>query len=102
MEDFAYSTPERNRVFGSPGHNLTINWIHDSIKALGDYYDVDFQPFVELYAAGNASLKANGVDQAASLFQYAPSGAFSEEIVPVAKLGCNAVRLGTVTTRRTC
>lgn len=93
LEGFAYSTPERNRVFGSPGHNSTLNWIYNSIKALGDYYDVEFQPFVELYTNGNASVKADGVDLTASILQYSPSGKLSEKLVPVANLGCNSVSL---------
>lgn len=93
LESFAYATPERNRVFGSPGHKSTLNWIYESIKALGDYYDVEFQPFVELFADGNASLIINGVDQAASVFQYTPPGKLVEELVPVSNLGCNAVSL---------
>ncbi|KAL9614334.1 MAG: hypothetical protein Q9167_001137 [Letrouitia subvulpina] len=90
LEGFAYSTPERNRVFGGPGHNATVNYLYDQITALGDYYDVAFQPFVELYTAGNATLVANGEDQAAEIFTYSPSGKFTEPLVPVANLGCNA------------
>lgn len=90
LEGFAYATPERNRVFGGPGHNATVNYLYDTVAALG-YYDVRFQPFVELYTNGNASLKVNGVDQGAKLLTYSPSGKFSEALVPVANLGCNAV-----------
>ena len=91
LEGFAYSTPERNRVFGGPGHNTTVNYLYDQISALNGYYDVEFQPFVELYTAGNATVRAQGVDQGAQLFTYSPSGKFSEKVVPVANLGCNAV-----------
>lgn len=77
-------------MFGGPGHNATVNYLYDTVAAL-DYYDVRFQPFVELYTDGNASLKVNGVDQGAKLFTYSPSGKFSEALVSVANLGCNAV-----------
>lgn len=92
LEGFAYDTPERNRVFGSPGHNNTVNYLYDQITALEDYYSVQFQPFVELFTAGSASVVANGEDQEAALFTYSPSGEFSKPLVNVANLGCNAVR----------
>lgn len=91
LEAFAYATQERNRVFGSPGHNATVNYLYDQIAALNDYYTVEFQPFVELYSAGSASVAANGADQGAGLFTYSPSGEFSETLVPVANFGCEAV-----------
>lgn len=77
-------------MFGGPGHNATVNYIYNTVASL-EYYDVEFQPFVGLYASGNASLKVNGVDQGARLFTYSTSGKFSEPLVPVANLGCNAV-----------
>ena len=93
LEGFAYATPERNRVFGSPGHNATINYLYDQIAALSDYYTVELQPFVELYTAGNASLKVDGVDQGAALFTYSPSGQFIQPLIAVANNGCVAVGL---------
>lgn len=77
-------------MFGGPGHNATVNYIHNTVASL-EYYDVEFQPFVALYTNGNASLKVNGADQGASLFTYSTSGKFSEALVPVANLGCSAV-----------
>ncbi|KAL8729062.1 MAG: hypothetical protein Q9166_004979 [cf. Caloplaca sp. 2 TL-2023] len=91
LEGFAYATPERNRVFGGSGHNATVNYLYDQIAALSDYYTVEFQPFVELYTAGNASLKVNGADQSAGLFTYSPSGKFTQPLVLVANFGCAAV-----------
>ncbi|KAL8913926.1 MAG: hypothetical protein Q9171_001311 [Xanthocarpia ochracea] len=90
LEGFAYATPERNRVFGSPGHNATVNYLYDQIVALGDYYDVELQPFVELYTDGTATLKVNGVDQEAGLFTYSPSGKFTQPLVSVSNFGCGA------------
>ncbi len=92
LEGFAYATPERNRVFGGTGHNATVNYLYDQVAALGGYYDVKFQPFVETYSAGNATVKVAGADQDAQLFTYSPSGKFTEPLVAVANFGCNAVR----------
>lgn len=91
LEGFAYATKERNRVFGSPGHNATVNYLYGQIAALSDYYTVELQPFVELYSAGSASLAANGGEQEASLLTYSPSGEFSEPLIAVANFGCEAV-----------
>ena len=91
LQDFAYATPERNRLAGGPAHNATVNYLYDTLAALGDYYDVQFEPFVFLYSAGNASFAANGVDQSASLMTYSPGGDVTEELVPVANFGCEAV-----------
>lgn len=82
-------------MFGGPGHNATVNYLYDTVTAL-DYYDVQFQPFFELYTDGNASMKVNGVDQGAKVLTYSPSGKFSEALVPVANLGCNAVSAAAV------
>jgi carboxypeptidase Q len=91
LEDFAYSTPDRNRVFGSPGHNATVNWLQDELSSLDDYYDVSLQPFEALFSGGNASFSVNGIDQNATLLTYTPSGAaFNTTILPIPNLGCNA------------
>ncbi|KAI9680665.1 MAG: Leucyl aminopeptidase yscIV [Caeruleum heppii] len=90
LEGFAYATPERNRAFGGTGHNATVNWIYNRIAELSDYYTVEFQPFVEQYSDGSAKFVAGGKDQGAELFTYAPSGSVTQDIVPVANLGCNA------------
>jgi carboxypeptidase Q len=91
LEDFAYDTEERNRVFGSPGHNATVNWLFDELSSLDDYFDVTLQPFEALFSAGDASFVVNGVEQNATLFSYTPSGsALNATIVPVSNLGCTA------------
>jgi carboxypeptidase Q len=91
LEDFAYDTPERNRVFGSPGHNATVNWLFDELSSLDDYYDVTLQPFEALFSAGNASFVVNGIEQNATLFSYTPSGsALNTSIIAVSNLGCNS------------
>ncbi|KAL8652095.1 MAG: hypothetical protein Q9210_002887 [Variospora velana] len=90
LEGFAFATPERNRVFGSPGHNATVNYLYDQVTALGDYYTVEIQPFVELYSAGSASLSVSGDALDAGIFTYSPAGKFTEPLAAVANFGCNA------------
>ncbi|KAF8539574.1 hypothetical protein BDD12DRAFT_917355 [Trichophaea hybrida] len=48
-----------NRGFGGQGHNSTINYIYNTIKAL-DEYDVYLQPFTQRYAAANESFLVDG------------------------------------------
>ncbi len=77
-------------MFGSPGHNLTVNWIYDQLPK--DYYDVYIQPFVETYSENSAKVFIDGVDQNALPFTYAPGGQINAPIVPLtgaAATGCN-------------
>jgi carboxypeptidase Q len=91
LEDFAYTTAERNRVFGSPGHNATVNYLFDELSSLDDYFTVSLQPFEALFSAGNETFTVNGVDQNATLFTYTPSGLLVDTpIVAVSNLGCNS------------
>jgi carboxypeptidase Q len=91
LEDFAYATPGRNRVFGSPGHNATVNWLFDELSALNDYYTVTLQPFEALFSDGNASLIVNGVDQGANILTYTPSGTLvNTPVIAVSNFGCNS------------
>ncbi|KAI0171479.1 hypothetical protein BJ166DRAFT_589542 [Pestalotiopsis sp. NC0098] len=76
------------RVFGSAGHNLTVDYLYDTLSAL-DYYDVFKQPFVELFFEGNASLIVDGVDYEPGVMSYSPSGTFSAPLVLVSNLGCD-------------
>jgi Zn-dependent M28 family amino/carboxypeptidase len=76
-----------NRVFGGPGHNATVFYLYDTLKATG-YYDVELQEFVELYSGGSAILSTNGEEQEAELLTYTPSGFASAPLVAVNNLGC--------------
>ena len=89
LQDFAYAYPDRNRVFGGQGHNDTVNFLAEVLEATG-YYDVEIQPFVELYSGGNYSLSVNGQSTNATGFTYTPSGRVNATIVAVNNLGCNA------------
>lgn len=88
LQDFAYAYPARNRVFGGQAHNDTVNFLAEVLEQTG-YYDVEIQPFVELYAAGNSSLTINGQEVNQTLFTYTPSGQINASLVAVNNLGCN-------------
>lgn len=91
LQDIAYASPDRNRVFGSEGHNATTNYLYDTIAALGEYYTVEFQYFVETYSGGNVTLTtADGQNVDASLFTYSPNGRVIQPLVAVSNLGCSA------------
>ncbi|KAF2221849.1 hypothetical protein BDZ85DRAFT_264489 [Elsinoe ampelina] len=90
LQRIAYASPERNRVFGSIGHNATTKYIFDTIAELDKYYTVEYQYFVETYSGGSATLSVNNGSQPASLFTYSPNGAVVAPLIPVANLGCNA------------
>lgn len=88
LEDIAYATPGRNRVMGSEGHNNTVAYLVESLEALGDYYTVTTQPFMALYAEGDATLFVDGMDQGGVYFEYSPGGNVTAPFVAVANLGC--------------
>ncbi|KAH8821348.1 putative leucine aminopeptidase 2 [Xylogone sp. PMI_703] len=87
LEGFAYSTPQRNRVIGSPGHEATINWVVDSLKAL-DYYNVTTQLFT--VPLGTSSFTAGGVTYESILMTFTPAGNPVAPLVAVPNLGCEA------------
>ncbi|KAL0570300.1 hypothetical protein V5O48_011664 [Marasmius crinis-equi] len=91
LQDFAFATPARNRVFGSVGHNDTVKYFFDTLTGLGDYYDVSLQPFsAQAYTPGTHALNIDGESATSGLFDYAPNGNVTEVLVPVADLGCNS------------
>lgn len=93
LQDLAYASPERNRVFGSEGHNATTDYLYDTVAALGDYYTVEFQPFVKTFSGGNVTLTtlADGLAvPGVSLLTYSPSGRVARPLVAVSNLGCDA------------
>ncbi|KAK7550239.1 hypothetical protein IWX49DRAFT_235966 [Phyllosticta citricarpa] len=92
LQDIAYATPGRNRVFGSQGHNDTVAYIVELLTTppFNDYYDVTTQSFQAEYSAGNASLLVDGTDRGVSLMTYSPSGSVSAPLVQVRNPGCSA------------
>ncbi|KAM7182938.1 hypothetical protein V8F20_012792 [Naviculisporaceae sp. PSN 640] len=82
------------RVIGSKGHNATLDYIHDTLKNLSDYYTVSRQPFV--VASGQAYRGSLDID--GNRFIYAvpveltPPTDYQHiigELVVVANYGCN-------------
>lgn len=93
LESFAHADPQNNRGFGGVGHNLTVDYLFDTLSAI-DYYDVWLQKFELLYAAGDAKVQSEGATFTSLYFTYAPNsnGPITAELVPVANLGCELVR----------
>ncbi|KKZ61809.1 aminopeptidase [[Emmonsia] crescens] len=89
LEDIAYATPERNRVFGTKGHNDTVDYLVRELEKTG-YYDVSKQKQVHLWSKSTATMKVNGEDKEVSPMTYSPSGEAKTEIVLVNNLGCVA------------
>lgn len=93
LESFGHADPQKNRGFGGVGHNLTVDYLFDTLSAL-DYYDVWLQSFDLLYAAGDSKIVIEGTTYTSLYFTYAPSsdGPITAELVPVSSSGCEAVR----------
>ncbi|KAH6665511.1 putative leucine aminopeptidase 2 [Halenospora varia] len=95
LEGFAYSTPQRNRLIGTPGHNSTINWIKGIIESFPDYYTVSLQPF-DLALGVSANLTNNGVAMEAFAVGLAPGGHVTGPLTYVPNLGCAAADFAAV------
>jgi hypothetical protein len=93
LESIAYSTAERNRVIGSPGHNATINYIKDTIASFPSYYSYSLQPF-DLSLGVSANLTLDAADVEAFAVGLSPAGSVKAKVVHVANLGCEAVSEG--------
>ena len=87
--DFAYSHPGKNRYIGTPGHNLTVNYLYDTLVATG-YYDVSIQPFY-VDSIDSESASVNGAEIEAAAMESTPGGIVTAPLVPVANTGCDAV-----------
>lgn len=90
LEDIAYSTPDRNRVMGSEGHQGTIDWITGYLDEMSDYYSYEVQPFIALYSNAQGTLTVNGEGVESEPFEYSPSDSIEAEFIAVDNLGCNA------------
>lgn len=94
LEQFAYSTPGRNRQMGTEGHKLTTDYIIKELKKLNGYYKVETQTFwADVMLNGTGSLELNGDPTDSGLFDYSASGEVSAPLVVVSNQGCEAVRL---------
>lgn len=92
LEDAAYSTPQRNRVLSSPGHENTLNLIEGYLDTASDYYTYARQEFTALYSQASGSVSAGGTEYPTTIYQYSPStnGSVTAPIIGVSNLGCNA------------
>lgn len=86
LQDFADAN-DGNRVFGSGGHNATVDWLVESLEATG-YYDVVKQPFTELYSAGTADISVDGAPLESNIMTYTPAGSGTGLLVKAANVGC--------------
>lgn len=112
LEKAAYSTPDRNRVFGSQGfvkcihlcrallmqsfdsrHENTLQFIEGYFKLATEYWSFERQPFTALYAQGSGTFSAGGTPYDLGVFTYSASTTaegVTAPIVAVANLGCDA------------
>ncbi|KAI9038297.1 M28 family metallopeptidase [Aspergillus affinis] len=88
LEDFAYSYPERNRVFGGAAHQDTVDWLYKELKKTG-YYDVWKQPQVHLWTRADQSLTVDGESIEAQTMTYSPSVDVSADLAIVSNQGCS-------------
>jgi carboxypeptidase Q len=88
LEDFAYSYPERNRVFGSAAHNDTVDFIYRELKRTG-YYHVWKQPQVHTWTKAESSLTFDGESIEVAAMTYSPSVDVTAELAVVSNLGCS-------------
>ncbi|KAF2010235.1 Zn-dependent exopeptidase [Aaosphaeria arxii CBS 175.79] len=89
LQDFADANGG-NRAFGGAGHNATVDWLYKELKKTG-YYNVEKQPFVELFSAATVGFTAAGESYAAAYMTYGPSGSVEQTpLVKVANIGCTA------------
>lgn len=89
LEDFAFSYPPGNRVFGGSAHMDTVNYIYEELKETG-YYDVYKQPQVHLWTKSEQSLAVNGSKVQAQAMTYSPSVETTADLVLVDNVGCTA------------
>ncbi|KAG9233311.1 putative leucine aminopeptidase 2 [Amylocarpus encephaloides] len=96
LEGFAYATPERNRLIGTPGHEATIAYIESIIKSYPSYYTMYKQPF-EMPLGTGANLTNNDVEMEAFAVGIAPAGDVTGQLVYVPNLGCETKDFAAVT-----
>ncbi|PFH47687.1 hypothetical protein AMATHDRAFT_151509 [Amanita thiersii Skay4041] len=77
------------RVFGSPGHNATVQYIKDKLDATG-FYDIVLQTFPYMYSYGTAQFSVNGEPYSIRWIKYGPAGQANATLVPISNLGCNS------------
>jgi hypothetical protein len=94
LQEFAYSTPEKNRLMGSKGHNDTVKYLKKTLESLDGYYKVELQPFSSpVQINGTFALTVDGTTTESGAMEYSPSGNVSAPLVVVSNLGCEAVSI---------
>jgi hypothetical protein len=88
LQDFADANGG-NRVFGSGGHNATVDYIYDTLNSL-NYYNVVKQPFNEIFFDGDATISVDGKELNSTIMTYSPAGTVSAKLVLATNLGCEA------------
>ncbi|KAH6893525.1 hypothetical protein B0T10DRAFT_559506 [Thelonectria olida] len=87
LQDFA-DAHGGNRVFGSAGHNATVDYLYKTLKDTG-YYNVVKQPFTEIFSAGTSTVSIDGKEIESGIMTYTPSGSASGTLVAASNLGCS-------------
>jgi carboxypeptidase Q len=90
LENAAFSTPQRNRVFSSAGHENTLAFIESYLETVKDSYTYERQEFQALYSQAGGSFSSAGTEYDITVYQYSPSGEATANIVAVDNLGCTA------------
>jgi Zn-dependent M28 family amino/carboxypeptidase len=78
-----------NRAFGSAGHNATVDWLASQLEATG-FYDVQKQPFTEIFSAGTGTVIIDGETIDSQIMTYTPSGVVVGTLTAIANNGCEA------------
>lgn len=90
LQDIAYDTEDKNRVFGSQGHNDTVDYIYNELVATG-YYHVWKQHQKHIWSRSNQSLHVNNKPITALTMTYSPSTNVTAPVILVSNAGCSRV-----------
>jgi hypothetical protein len=96
IQDIAFSTPQRNRLTGSVGHNRTVEYIIEQLSSsevLKQFYQITVQPWQSL---SSKQAKGSLVVNSASLVSLQPArfsnrGEFKAPLVLISQSGCITV-----------
>ncbi|KAK6581039.1 hypothetical protein PZA11_006527 [Diplocarpon coronariae] len=80
---------DNTRLYGTSGHNKTVDWIQSALSAYSNYYDVEVQPFQ--MPAVVTTFRASATRFVADAMEMSPEGSVSAPLVLVADNGCAAV-----------
>ncbi|CAL3970280.1 unnamed protein product [Diplocarpon coronariae] len=79
---------DNTRLYGTSGHNKTVDWIQSALSAYSNYYDVEVQPFQ--MPAVVTTFRASATRFVADAMEMSPEGSVSAPLVLVADNGCAA------------